>query len=197
MPKRSLQSIVDGAKAKTVALRPPQPPQPLEAPSAFRRKLAERAAARQALAFAQQEVASDHEAQRRELARARATQRTLQQVDWKNAIAHAKVLVGLIRATPGAPKQVRVWSQPGVGVRIYFPGQIGFLSVGWEGSPSRMMRGVQTYNESAMYPAWRRAVRSALAVYNEDLADRNEEFAEHRAELADEMGGLFPDYERE
>src|SRR5574343_491133 len=44
------------------------------------------------------------------------------------------------------------------GVRVYFPGEAGYLSVGPDGSVSEVSGRYRTFAESALDPAWKRAV---------------------------------------
>ena len=77
------------------------------------------------------------------------------------ALAHAERFVALLEEE-GGPKHLRVWQKDAVGTRIYFPGDLGFVSVGASGSVSTMLRGKQTLAVTALYPAWRRAFNVAL-----------------------------------
>ena len=65
----------------------------------------------------------------------------------------------------GGPKRLRVWHKEGAGTRLYFPGQAGFLAFTWDGGVSSMERGRQTLTESALYPAWAKALRTATTAY--------------------------------
>lgn len=85
------------------------------------------------------------------------------------ALRCAEKLVSLIQQEPGAPKQVNAWSREGVGVRVYLPGG-QYLSVGQDGSVSEASRGRATLLWSGLYPAQRKAVRSALSKYLEWLS---------------------------
>ena len=86
------------------------------------------------------------------------------------ALQSAEALMDAIHAA-GGPR-LRVWSKPGTGVRVYFPGEIGYLSVGQDGSVSETSRGKLHFNESGLYPAWRKAVREGRRVYLEQLGER-------------------------
>lgn len=125
---------------------------------AFQRKLLERAEARLA------EL-------RRQLERTevRETMRRSHDHDFEDAMAHAERLAELVRAQPGAPRRVSAWGKKGVGARVYFPGELGFVSVGWDGSVSTTSRGQQTLSESAMYRSWRTAWRAGRAAYLAEL----------------------------
>lgn len=71
----------------------------------------------------------------------------------------AEILKGL-----GGPR-VNVWSREGVGTRLYFPGEVGFLSVGMDGTVSDRQRGKLVFLESALYPEQRKKVRLAVAKF--------------------------------
>lgn len=92
----------------------------------------------------------------------------------------AKTLVGHLAAEPGAPK-VRLWSSPdGTVVRVYFPGEVGYLSVTRSGVTDRE-HGRVTLLPSGLYPAQRAALKRAREKFVEDAADWVEVFAEKRA----------------
>lgn len=63
----------------------------------------------------------------------------------------------------GGPNRLNVWSKPGKGTRIYFPSNLGYVSVSGDGSITEINRGAYTLCTGDLYPAWKRAYRSALA----------------------------------
>lgn len=91
-------------------------------------------------------------------------------LDVVHAHRHADALAEAINAL-GGPR-VRVWSAPGKGVRVYFPGSIGYLGVGADGSVSETAGRYQTFAESSLYPAWRRIVREGRETYRAGLLAR-------------------------
>lgn len=74
---------------------------------------------------------------------------------------HAERFVQMLEEA-GGPKHLRVWQKDAVGTRIYFPGDLGFVSVGADGSINTTQRGRQTLTVTSLYPAWRRAFNAAL-----------------------------------
>lgn len=74
---------------------------------------------------------------------------------------HAERFVRMLEEA-GGPKHLRVWQKDTVGTRIYFPGDLGFVSVGADGSINTTLRGKQTLAVTSLYPAWRRAFNAAL-----------------------------------
>lgn len=101
-------------------------------------------------------------------------------LDQSFARQSAEALVAAIRAA-GGPSQLRVWSKPGTGVRVYFPAEIGYLDVGQDGSVSETNRGKLHFNESGLYPAWKRAVREGRRAYLAQLGERLAAHGEARA----------------
>lgn len=89
----------------------------------------------------------------------------------KRAAAGAERLRELIIERKG-PTRLRVWSKKGVGTRLYFPGDAGYLVFGWDGGVSSMDRGRQTLAWSALYQSWRKAVRDAIDAYRVELDDQ-------------------------
>lgn len=81
-------------------------------------------------------------------------------LDDSDARMHAEAFIRIL-AEVGGPKQLRVWQKKGVGTRIYFPGELGYVSVGRDGSVWSMGPGGQTLAMTALYPAWRRAYNQA------------------------------------
>ena len=127
-------------------------------PGAFNAKLRERAEARLADLRAQLERVEVRERMARS-----------HDDDFEEAMAHAERLAQLVREQPGAPRAVRAWGKPGIGARVYFPGDLGFVSVGWDGSVSTTSRGRQIFDPGALYPSWRRAWRAGYAAYFDEL----------------------------
>jgi len=84
------------------------------------------------------------------------------------AVRYAELFVRVLKGVKGGPSNVRVWSREGVGARVYFPGKVGFLAVGSDGTLSSVVRGRQTLEVSAMYPAWSRAVTKAEELYYQE-----------------------------
>jgi hypothetical protein len=78
-----------------------------------------------------------------------------------DARAHALRLAELLREL-GGPR-VNVWSREGVGTRLYFPGEAGFLAIGMDGTIRDRERGKLVFMESALYPEQRKKVRLAIA----------------------------------
>jgi hypothetical protein len=79
---------------------------------------------------------------------------------------HAEQFIRLLEEE-GGPKHLRVWQRADVGTRIYFPGDVGFVSVGADGSIKTTLRGKQSLTVTALYPAWRRAFSAALRRHGE------------------------------
>jgi len=106
---------------------------------------------------------------RRQLVRER-RERTRQQEQEARAGAKQKAedLSRLIKKH-GGPDRLTVWHKPGVGTRIYWPGELGFLSIGQDGSVSDLSRGRYTFDEYSLYKGWRRAYRAALEEYTRNL----------------------------
>lgn len=63
----------------------------------------------------------------------------------------------------GGPKRLNVWSKDGKGTRVYFPANLGYVSISGDGSITEINRGRYTLCTGDLYPAWRRAYRAALA----------------------------------
>jgi hypothetical protein len=83
--------------------------------------------------------------------------------DMAEARQHAEALI-LAVAARGGP-QLKVWQKPGVGTRVYFPAQLGFVSVSRGGDVTAVMRSRQTLAENALNPNWLRAWRDGLNEY--------------------------------
>jgi starvation-inducible DNA-binding protein len=94
--------------------------------------------------------------------------RQQEQAGRANAKQKAELLARLIKKH-GGPDRLSVWHKPGVGTRIYWPGDLGFLSIGQDGSVSGLNRGRYTFDEFSLYKGWRRAYRAALAEYTRSL----------------------------
>ncbi len=84
-------------------------------------------------------------------------------IEESRAAAHR--LADLI-ALAGGPS-ARVWGQKATGIRVYFPGQAGYLSVSGL-DVSEVGRGKQTFYPTALYPAWARAVAKARKQFREE-----------------------------
>jgi len=130
------------------------------------------------------EEAKADAARYRAMQREREAVEAVRGLDRDVALRSAEVLVAAIRAA-GGPSQLRVWTKPGVGVRVYFPGEIGYLSVGSDGSVSETSRGKLHFAESGLYPAWKKAVREGRRAYLQQLGARLEAAGEARAARMD------------
>ena len=126
------------------------------------------------------EEAKADAARYRAMQRERAAGEAARGLDRSFALQSAEALVDAIRAA-GGPSQLRVWTKPGLGVRVYFPGEIGHLTVGEDGSISEASRGKVHFLESGLYPAWRKAVREGRRMYMQQLGARLEAAGEARA----------------
>ena len=105
----------------------------------------------------------------------------LRAMDTPFAVRFARALASAILAA-GGPNTTRVWSK-GSDVRVYLPND-QYLGVGSDGSVHTLARGRATYQPSALYPAWRRAVRDGLTSYRAALpALLTEKAAECAAEV--------------
>ena len=106
----------------------------------------------------------------------------------KHAVEHAAAFVEALNETPGAPR-ARLWAKADrADVRVYFAGDLGYVSVGWDGSiggasvvPGRRSQSL-TFSPDSLYPAQRRAYRQALEDYRAGLIERSEEHAQERVE---------------
>lgn len=83
---------------------------------------------------------------------------------------HAEAFVRIL-AEVGGPKQAQVWQREGVGTRVYFPSDLGYVTVGRDGAVRDNSRGKQTLAVTALYPAWRRAYREALLLHTQARAE--------------------------
>lgn len=106
------------------------------------------------------------------------------------AIEHAVALIEALQETPGAP-QARLWTK--AGARVYFPGDLGYLLVGHDGSlqgdavlPGRRGQSL-TFHLHAMPPAQRIAYRQALARYHSGAGFRSVEYANDRVARVDAL----------
>jgi hypothetical protein len=122
----------------------------------------------------------------RTMQRERAAGDAASALDRTFALESAEALVAAIRAA-GGPSQLRVWTKPGLGVRVYFPGAIGHLDVGQDGSISEVSRGKLHFAESGLYPAWKNAVREGRRAYMQQLGAR---LAAHGEARAARMAGV-------
>jgi hypothetical protein len=93
-------------------------------------------------------------------------QRAQSRPDRDDARMHAEAFVRIL-AEVGGPKQLRVWQGSSADARIYFPGDLGYVTVSREGTVRDMARGGQTLAVTALYPAWRRAYREALRLHTQ------------------------------
>jgi hypothetical protein len=116
----------------------------------------------------------------RTMQRERAAGDAASALDRTFALESAEALVAAIRDA-GGPSQLRVWTKPGLGVRVYFPGAIGHLDVGQDGSISEVSRGKLHFAESGLYPAWKKAVREGRRMYLQQLGARLAAHGEARA----------------
>jgi len=111
----------------------------------------------------------------------------------KHAGEHAAAFVEALNETPGAPR-ARLWAKADrADVRVYFAGDLGYVSVGWDGSisgasivPGRRSQSL-TFSPDSLYPAQRRAYRQALEDYRAGLIERSEEHAQERVEKIAEL----------
>lgn len=111
----------------------------------------------------------------------------------KHAVEHAAALVDALNETPGAPR-AKLWTKADrADVRVYFAGDLGYVSVGWDGSiggaaavPGRRSQSL-TFSPDSLYPSQRRAYRQALDAYREGLIERLEEHAQERVEKIAEL----------
>lgn len=91
------------------------------------------------------------------------------------AHAHAEALAELLQAE--GIQGARAWSKPGVGARVYLPGEAGYLSVSFDGDVSATVRGARVYDPAGLYPAQRKAVDRALKAFRAGRAAAPEEAA--------------------
>lgn len=87
-----------------------------------------------------------------------------QEASNEDARMHAEAFVRIL-AEVGGPTQARVWQREGVGTRVYFPGDLGYVVVGRDGTVRDTSRGKQTLAVTSLFPAWRRAYREALSLH--------------------------------
>ena len=147
------------------------------AEGAFARKLRQRRQAR--------ERQQRHARAGRDALAGLAELRQLQKVETERAsLEHAEAFKGALLATQGAPHRVRVWSRGG-DVRLYFPGQIGYLWFEWGGIPQTMVRGAQVFSRGAMWPSWRKAFDAASKRYRKELRERQERNRERWAQIGE------------
>jgi hypothetical protein len=135
------------------------------------------------LARAQADLRSAHA-----LSAASAVNQAWRGLDQKHELANAEALAEAIRAA-GGPKTLRVWRKDGVGTRIYFPGEVGFLTVSADGSVSEKLRGRLTFQVSGLYPAWARAVKAGRSAYMASLGDRLHAMGQARVKTAERVRG--------
>ena len=105
------------------------------------------------------------------------------ELDVAFALQSAEALVVSIRDA-GGPTHLRVWSRPGHAPRVYFPGEVGYLTVNQDGSVEEVSRGRLTFVASGLYPAWKRAVRAGRVTYAQALGARLDAHGEARARVA-------------
>ena len=111
----------------------------------------------------------------------------------KHAVEHAAALVDALNETPGAPR-AKLWTKADrADVRVYFAGDLGYVTIGWDGSiggaaavPGRRSQSL-TFSPDSLYPSQRRAYRQALNTYREGLIERLEEHAQERVEKIAEL----------
>jgi hypothetical protein len=96
----------------------------------------------------------------------RFTREPTAKTDGDEARMHAEAFVRILGEV-GGPTQLRVWQREGVGTRIYFPSELGYLSVSRDGTVRDTERGRQTLAVTGLYPAWRRAYREALRLHTQ------------------------------
>ena len=61
------------------------------------------------------------------------------------------------------PRRLRLWQAPGKATtRIYFPDNLGFVSVYPNGDITTTQRGFETLSVRSMYPQWRAAYSAAI-----------------------------------
>jgi hypothetical protein len=112
----------------------------------------------------------------------------------KEAVEHAADFVDALNETPGAPR-ANLWTK--AGVRVYFAGDAGYVTVGHDGSiggaaavPGRRRQSL-TFSPEQLYPAQRRAYAQALDRYRAGIVDRAEEHAQERMARIDELRVAF------
>jgi hypothetical protein len=183
--KPSLQSLMRRARADrrrrrkaAEAAKPPRAPRPGE----LRRQLAQRARQReQAWAEAREELDAEASGAAADLEYRVALHQARKELVLQHRLAHVQALVAAVEAQRGTPA-VKL-TRRGDDLRVYFPRPIGYVTVDWNGRLYGVVRGSQVFAERAMYPGWRRAWRRALAVYQEGLEARMEQFRQEWAEL--------------
>jgi hypothetical protein len=111
-----------------------------------------------------------------------ATEQQLKELDRKHAREHAEVLVDEVKRA-GGPDRLGVWQKAGVGTRIYWPADLGFVSVGADGSVNALLRGKLTFDANALYKAWRQAWVAGLKAYQQALDARIDRNTEEREQL--------------
>lgn len=83
----------------------------------------------------------------------------------KRAKMFAEKFVEMVKKA-GGPSRLRVWQRSGVGTRVYWPGDMGFMVVGSDGTVSNFDRGRESFDPRMLYPKWRKALKTAQDQYN-------------------------------
>lgn len=86
------------------------------------------------------------------------------QAPLKTARAYADELVAVFVAN--GVHFTKAWDAPGVGARVYFPGEAGFLSVDRGGRATDLLRGRRTFDPHGLPPSWRIKVAQAIKLYD-------------------------------
>lgn len=110
----------------------------------------------------------------------------IRELDHTFALASAQALIDAIRAA-GGPQVLSIWTRPGYGVRVYFPGEKNYLVVGTDGSLSDIVRGRRVFDDGAFYPNWRRAIRAGRSAYADTLGERLTDHAQARVALTQRL----------
>ena len=113
----------------------------------------------------------------------RAVSDAWRELDVAFALQSAEVLAVSIRDA-GGPAQLRVWSRPGHAPRVYFPSEVGYLTVNQDGSIEEVSGGRLTFVASGLYPNWKRAVRAGRTAYVQALGPRLHAHGEARSAAA-------------
>jgi len=121
--------------------------------------------------------------------REREVAEAVRDLDHAFALESAEALVAAIRAA-GGPQMLSVWTRPGYGVRVYFPGKDNYLVMNTDGSPSDIVRGRRVFDEGAFYPNWRRAIRAGKRAYLDTLGERLDAHAKERVALTQRVRNM-------
>jgi len=106
------------------------------------------------------------------------------------AIDHAGALISALRETQGAPPG-KLWAK--ASVRVYFPGDLGYLTVGRDGTLQGAVaitgrRGQSiTFDVHALHRGARRAYQQAVTTYLAGVAARGEEHEQDRVAQVDAL----------